>query len=327
MKKLTLEEFIENSRKKHGDKYDYSNVDYINKRTKVIIICPIHGKFEQQAGGHMNGYGCAKCANNQSKTTKDFIREAKEIHGNKFDYSKTIYRNSSEKVVIICPVHGEFEQKPNDHINKKCGCNQCRLNKSAENEYIFEKKNMKEYSIWKGLKTRVLNENSVDADRYSKRGINCCERWLNSFEDFYADMGSCPDGYTIDRVNNDLGYSPENCRWATMKEQSNNRGGFNILIEYNGKTQTLKMWTDELNLNYNTVYNRIFRSKLSFEDAIKSDPFNRQIELFGESHTLKEWCIIYDIKYQTVINRIHKHKWDIERAITTPHKNKNKNIK
>ena len=68
----------------------------------------------------------------------------------------------------------------------------------------------------------------------------------------------------------------------------------------------------------------MFRSKLSFEDAIKEDPFNRQIELFGEKHTLKEWCDIYNIKYQTVINRIHKHKWDVERAITTPHKNKNK---
>lgn len=320
MKKLTLEEFISNSRKKHGEKYDYSKTVYTNKRSKVIIICPVHGEFEQSAGGHMNGYGCKKCSNNYQMTTEEFIKRASEVH-DKFTYDRTIYTNSKTKVIITCPIHGDFEQIPYDHLVGN-GCNQCRLNKSIENDYIENKKQMKEYSIWKGLKTRVTNPNSDDAENYYFKGIDCCERWLNSFEDFYADMGKCPEGYTIDRINNNLGYFPENCRWATTTEQSNNRGDFNILITYNGITKTLKMWTDFLGLNYNTVYNRMNRSGLSFEDAIKSDPFNRQIEIDGKSHTLKEWCDIYDIKYQTVINRIHKHKWEVERAITTPHRNK-----
>ena len=141
MKKLTLEEFISNSRKKHGEKYDYSKTVYTNKRSKVIIICPVHGEFEQSAGGHMNGYGCKKCSNNYQMTTEEFIKRASKVH-DKFTYDRTIYTNSKTKVIITCPIHGDFEQIPYDHLVGN-GCNQCRLNKSIENDYIENKKQMK----------------------------------------------------------------------------------------------------------------------------------------------------------------------------------------
>lgn len=321
MKKLTLNEFIENSQSKHQNKYDYSKVDYINGRTKVIIICPEHGEFEQLAKAHLRGDGCPKCSGNIPITTETFIIRANNAHNNKFNYDKTVYTGAKSKVTITCPIHGDFEQVAGDHL-KGCGCNKCRLNKSIENEYIPDKKQLREYSIWKGIKNRTSNVNTDDAERYINRGITCCERWENSFEDFYHDMGKCPENFSIDRIDNELGYNPENCRWASAETQSKNRGSFNLIFTYNGETKVLKDWAKELNINYGTLRARIQRSGLSFEDAIKPDPFDKLIDLYGEKHTLKEWCVIYNIKYQTVINRIHKHKWSYERAITTKIQNK-----
>ena len=89
-RKLTTEQFIEKAKKIHGDKYDYSKVEYINNRTKVCIICPIHGEFWQIANSHLQGEGCKECgmelkAKNKTLTTDKFIEKAKKIHGDKYD--------------------------------------------------------------------------------------------------------------------------------------------------------------------------------------------------------------------------------------------------
>ena len=118
--------FIEKARKIHGDKYDYSKVVYKKSSEKVIIICSTHGEFWQTPDNHTNQkQGCPKCAKNYKLTTKTFIEKAKNIHGNKYNYSKVEYVNAHTKVTIICPIHGEFEQMPYQHIQKhecpKCG--------------------------------------------------------------------------------------------------------------------------------------------------------------------------------------------------------------
>lgn len=259
-------------------------------------------------------------------TTQEFIERARLAHGEKYNYEKVEYINSQTKVCIICPIHGEFWQIPRDHYTG-CGCNKCRKSKSKEFGPIEGKTHMREYSIWKGMKTRVTNPNTDDAERYINRGITCCDSWLESFEAFYNDMGSCPDGYSLDRIDNDLGYSPENCRWASQTTQTQNRGEFNKIFTYNGKTMVLKEWAKELGIKYTTLYQRIYRSGLSFEEAIQNDPFKRQIEINGEKHNLKEWTKIYGIKYQTVVDRINKHKWDIVDAITIPIGTKRSEIK
>lgn len=93
---LTNEQFIERSRKIHGDKFDLSKVEYKNNSTKVIIICPQHGEFEQIPNHHMNGRGCKKCDIHKRRSTKDeFIKQSKEVHGDKFDISKVEYKNNS----------------------------------------------------------------------------------------------------------------------------------------------------------------------------------------------------------------------------------------
>lgn len=125
----TAEQFIENARKVHGDKYDYSRTDYVNNRTKVCIICPKHGEFWQKPHDHLDYCGCPICAmkNRKEKLKKsliNFIEKAIEIHGNKYDYSKTEYINANTKITIICPIHGEFKQNARNHLQGQ-GCPLC----------------------------------------------------------------------------------------------------------------------------------------------------------------------------------------------------------
>ena len=126
---LTQEEFLTKAHEIHGDKYDYSKVDYVNTNTKVCIICPKHGEFWQRPGAHLSGAGCPSCWEERKgqslySNTEEFIKKARKVHGDKYDYSKVDYERSRKKVCIICPKHGEFWQTPNDHL---CGggCHEC----------------------------------------------------------------------------------------------------------------------------------------------------------------------------------------------------------
>jgi hypothetical protein len=121
--RMTTQAFIEKAKKIHGDKYDYSKVEYINSHTKICIICPKHGEFWQTPNNHLTKYGCKKCAmdalaSNKPRNVEEFIKIANKLHGNKYDYSKVEYKNCKTKVCIICPKHGEFWQTPDNHINK-----------------------------------------------------------------------------------------------------------------------------------------------------------------------------------------------------------------
>ena len=141
MKKLTKEEFIQKAKEKHGDKYDYSNVQYVHSKSKVKIICKEHGEFEQQPNNHLQGQGCLACKLDNSKlTTEQFIQKAKEIHGDKYDYSKVEYVNNATKVKIICPQHGEFEQTPNLHL-RGSGCPACGGTLKLTTEEFIQRSN------------------------------------------------------------------------------------------------------------------------------------------------------------------------------------------
>ena len=132
MKKLTIQEFINKAKIVHGDKYDYSLVEYLNSRTKVKIICPEHGIFEQKVNNHVNQRnGCPKCSGKHSYNNQEFINKAKLIHGDKYDYSLVDYKNNYTKIKIICSEHGIFEQKPNSHLSKY-GCPYCKESKGEK---------------------------------------------------------------------------------------------------------------------------------------------------------------------------------------------------
>lgn len=129
--KLTTEEFIKRAKQIHGDKYDYSKVDYVKGTEKVCIVCSEHGEFWQIPSSHLMGKGCPRCGGTMKSNTEGFVTKAKRIHGDKYDYTKVEYINSKTKVCIICPEHGEFWQEPHCHLTGQ-GCPKCKVKKLTE---------------------------------------------------------------------------------------------------------------------------------------------------------------------------------------------------
>lgn len=157
MRKLTKEQFIEKAIEIHGNKYDYSKVNYIDAKTKVCIVCPEHGDFLQLPYNHLNGNGCPSCARHKWDTDS-FIKKAMEVHGDKYDYSKTEFKSTREKVCIICPEHGEFWQYPLSHLNGN-GCGK-------------EKRGVRE-NCWENRKCPVCGKTFKERKKHKK--ICCSE--------------------------------------------------------------------------------------------------------------------------------------------------------
>ena len=146
--KYTNDSFITKANEVHNNKYDYSKINYTGNHNKVCIICPEHGEFYQEAKRHLEGCGCPKCYGNVRLTLDEFINKSKEIHGNKYDYSKVDYINNSTKVCIICPEHGEFWQRPSQHLRGD-GCPYCCQSKLEKNiEKIFPDFEKQKRFVW-----------------------------------------------------------------------------------------------------------------------------------------------------------------------------------
>ena len=133
----TTKEFIEQCMMIHDvNRYDYSYTKYVTAKLLVKIICKKHGMFEQRAGAHLKGQGCPECAtelfiSQRSFTVEQFIEKARKIHGYKYDYKNVVYVNAETKVLMICPLHGEFSQNPNNHLQGK-GCSKCNTSKGEQ---------------------------------------------------------------------------------------------------------------------------------------------------------------------------------------------------
>lgn len=147
-KLLSNEEFIEKCIDVHGDRYDYSLVEYKGAFEYVSIICKKHGVFQQEARIHQSGHNCQECSRetiseNKTKSSEEFIFNAKMLHGDLYDYSKVDYKHSGTEVEILCEIHGAFKQKPRDHLGgsgcHSCGIEASRLNSLKDIEYFVQK--------------------------------------------------------------------------------------------------------------------------------------------------------------------------------------------
>lgn len=119
---LTLEQFIERSKRHHGNKYDYSTVVYKNNKTNVTIKCSEHGTFNQTPNRHMYGVGCPLCS--KTRTDESFIERATKLYGNKYEYDMVCYVNRKTEVIVICLEHGSFLTKPESFL-RGIGCVVC----------------------------------------------------------------------------------------------------------------------------------------------------------------------------------------------------------
>jgi hypothetical protein len=141
-KRSNTEEFKEKANLKHDFKYDYSLVNYINNRTNVEIICPIHGPFPQTPDNHLRGKGCPDCGGSKQSNTEKFIEKANPKHDFKYDYSLVNYIKSNIEVKIICSIHGIFPQTPSSHL-RGAGCPDCGGCKQSNTEEFIKKANPK----------------------------------------------------------------------------------------------------------------------------------------------------------------------------------------
>lgn len=201
--------------------------------------------------GNTKSCGCLR----KEITSKRF---KKDLRGKKFgrltaigydgkdDYGKYLYNCKCE-----C---GGSARATATHLlsghTRSCGCLNKELIGEANKTHGLTKSI--EYSTWANMKSRCLNKKATEYKRYGSRGIKICERWINSFEKFYADMGVCPEGFSIERINNNGNYTPENCKWADVYEQANNKRN-NFIVQINGGNVTLSQAERLIGIGRNTI--------------------------------------------------------------------------
>lgn len=192
MKKLTTIELIARFNIIHNNKFDYSSMVYNGINSKIKIICPIHGEFEQFAKNHIQGNDCFECSKiKKSKTTQDFIKNAKIIHNNYYDYSKTKYINNTIRIKIICPIHGSFLILPSDHL-KKCGCKLCGIEKTKKYTLLGLDKFIEKA---KNIHGNVYDYSAVEyINSYTKINIICKKHGIFSQtpQDHIHSKSGCP---------------------------------------------------------------------------------------------------------------------------------------
>lgn len=180
------EDFIQDAKEVHGNRYDYSKTIYNGYEKNCIIVCIIHGEFEQTPANHLKKKGCNTCgiesmARKQRKVYKDsFVKRASTVHNNFYDYSKFKYISNDDIGIIICPIHGEFPQKPVNHINRKQGCPDCGTESMVQKQSEEARRNFKS-------KASKLHNGIYDYSKFiyinsSTKSIIICSKCLREFE-------------------------------------------------------------------------------------------------------------------------------------------------
>jgi hypothetical protein len=176
-----------------------------------------------------------------------------------------------------------------------------------------------EYKSWSGAKKRCLDLRCKAYKYYGARGITMCPEWRDSFEAFFRDMGPCPNGRSLDRIDNAKGYEPGNCRWATRIEQANNKRTVRA-ITYAGETMTISGWARKLGVPSRVLYKRIVLCGWNVQSAL-TVPLNESrrkfLTLDGVRRSITEWARVTGVRHGTIHYRINMG-WSVERALTTP---------
>jgi hypothetical protein len=216
---------------------------------------------------------------------------------------------------------GSYEIKRGS--KKSCGCQKYSGFQNEPKYGDKSSKEMPEYNAWMHMKRRCsgLSKSAGDAS-YIKRGITVCDRWKNSFQNFYDDMGPRPSNkYSIDRINNDENYEPSNCRWATMQQQQNNRSN-NTIVEYSGRKQTVTQWAREFGMKPNVLSARLHRYGMSIEEALTREVREVKnkcpttLEFNGIADSIENWSQKTGISEECIRHRLLRN-WSVKRALST----------
>ncbi len=188
-----------------------------------------------------------------------------------------------------CKCGNEFDN-PINNVKKgnttSCGCvyNESLKNRNKTHGLTYSQ----EYITWCGMRSRCNSKNSLSYKNYGARGIKVCDRWLKSFENFYADMGQKPtSSHSLDRIDNNGDYCPENCKWVTKSEQANNTRN-NVHYTLNEETKTISQWAEKYNIPYRRLRERL-RNGWLIGDAVIT-PF-RQLNRYNSIYC--QPCIFY----------------------------------
>ena len=304
-RKMGIETFIKKAKDVHGDKFDYSKVEYVNSREKVCIICPKHGEFWQTPHSHLI-YGCAKCSteevhNKQRFTTESFIEKAREIHGDKYDYSKVNYINGKNKVIIICPEHGEFEQNAHSHLSgygcKKCSYEKLKHYQQSTTEEFIEK-------------SKKIHGDKYD---YSKSKYIGNKKHLCIICPKHGEFWQIPNTHLS-------GHGCPKCAKRSSQLQLFNRlnQDLNLIFDFDKRTE----WLGQQSLD---IYNETYHFAIEYNGKQHYEP----IEFFGgeeyytkicqldkikaklcENNNCKLWTIKYnytDVDYNNLLNEIRDY--------------------
>lgn len=225
----------------------------------------------------------------------------------------------------LCDCGNEVKVPTNELNNghtKSCGCYAKDMNRQRMTTHGFRSTQL--YKVWAGMKDRTNPNNHHNKGNYKKFNITMCNEWRNDFMSFYRwsmahgyKEEKLPNGknkWTIDRIDNTKGYFPDNCRWITNKEQMNNQTT-NKKITYQGRTQNLSQWCEELNLPYSTILFRLnngYDVERAFTDSLDHQNY---YEYNGEKLNINQICEVTGLTKTNVWNRIHRG-WDMQRLMT-----------
>ena len=289
--KITIEQFIERAKLTHGNKYDYSKVEYINARTNVCIICPIHGEFWQSPYNHLKGRGCQKCGydlikNKLTNTLNHFIEKSKEIHGDKYDYSKVEYVNNCKKVCIICPIHGEFWQSPKSHLNGR-GCQKCGEIKREKSKWLTTEKFIEKAKKIHGNKYDYSKVKYIDSK--TKVCIICSkhgEFWMTPSNHLnYQGCKKCKNSIMENKIVNILNENniqfeqQKRFEWLGRQSLDFYIPEYNIAIECQGEQhfKSVDYWGGE------NAYNKRKKLDLKKKNLCKINNINLYYVLYNEN--------------------------------------------
>lgn len=238
MTRKTTEEYVNQAKLIHGDKYDYSLVNYKGALKKIKINCKLHGFFDQEASSHLAGTGCKQCALiKNTSCVKTFIEKANTIHGFKYNYDRVVYVNSKRKIIITCHLHGDFLQTPSKHLSNQ-GCSKCSIIKVVQKN----SSNTKEF-VEKAKEIHKDNYNYVKTlyVKATEKVIINCKKHGNFYQTPNAHLTGrgcekCKNDLTsIRNKNNPTGWSLTN--WQKAGEKSKNFDSFKVYI--------IKCWNDK----------------------------------------------------------------------------------